>query len=212
MFELPERVTTTRDGHVFYRDFTYADDSYNHFGQPTTIADFGDFSRSTTLTYRHFSGAHWLSDRVATETIDGTAFTSSWQYDGDTGFLLSQTLLGVTTGFAPDGAGNVATRTDANNHANTLDYDWGVPSAVHTPQYTAEYGINDNGRTGWARQRGQTTSFEYVGLGRQTMAHELYGHVFLYLSGLSWTHVNPWVSAWISSVLAGAVQSITGSI
>jgi RHS repeat-associated protein len=174
--ELCARVVTTRDGHAFQREFTYADDFYNHFGQPTTILDTGDdISRTTTRTYRHFAGSRWLADRIETETIDGTPFASSYVY-ADTGFLMSRTVLGITTTFAPDAAGNVASQTDANNQETTFDYDWGVVNAVHTPAYTVSSVINPDGTTASTTQRGSTTSFTYDDLGRQKRIHPPLGN------------------------------------
>ena len=171
---LPTEVRTTRDGHPYTRTFSYDDDCFNHFGQPTVITDTGDFTRTTTLTYRHFAGATWLADRAATEMVDGLA-VSAFGY-ADTGFLLAKTVLGVTTSYTPDAHGNVASQTDANNHTTTFDYDWGAVTAVRTPAYTVEYGVNPDGTTAWARQNGHTTTFTYDDLGRQTAVQPPAGH------------------------------------
>ncbi len=158
--ELPERVTTTRNGHEYRRDFTYEDTAYNHFGQPSTITDTGNFPRSTSRAYRTFAPDLWLADRLSTEAIDNTVESSS-TYD-DLAFLLSRTSLGITTTFTRGDGGNVASQTDGRRYTTSYQYDRGMVSAVQTPKYTIDYEINDDGTIKSVTQRGQKRRFSTI--------------------------------------------------
>ena len=176
---VPSAVETVRHGRTYRREFTYGDTTevghLGHFGQPIQIVETGDFARTTTFTYQGFTGSRWLRDAVAQVAIDGVV-TAAAVYDTTTGFATSRTAVGVTTAFAPDDWGNIASQTDANGHTTTFDHAWGAVSAVHTPASTTTFDINEHGETTAATQRGFTTTFTYDGLGRQTRVHPPVGN------------------------------------
>jgi hypothetical protein len=92
--------------------YSYSNDNYADYGQPNHIAETGDLSRTTDITYRH-DFSRYIRGRPASRTVtaDGVASTTSYTYDGSTGFLTSQTVLGLTATFTPDSYGNVASVT-----------------------------------------------------------------------------------------------------
>ena len=164
---LPARVRVTRDGRTYQQVFSYNWPNH-HFGQPIQVVESGDTeSVTTTYGYQAFTGGTYLRDRVnaITVTRGQESFTAGASYD-TTGFMESQTVNGVTTTFTRND-GQLASQTDANGHTTRFDYDWGVVSAVHTPEHSTVSGINAFGETIWTRQRGFTTEFWYDGLGRQ---------------------------------------------
>ena len=104
------------------------------FGQPLTVVEGGEFARTTTYSYRSFTGSTYLADRPWRIGVNGLAATM--EYDDDTGFLTARTAAGIRTTFAPDAHGNVATRQviDAQSPAHklttTFDHTLGVVSVT----------------------------------------------------------------------------------
>jgi len=153
--------------------------NFSDYGRPTTTAEAGELRRLTTRTYFYPEGddpsfGNYLVNMLDSETVkvdkdDSESFTKSYGYEPDTGFRNSQTIYGIPTTFTRDDGGNVKTSTDANDHRTTYDYQGGVQSAVHTPEYTIRRQINPDGtvrsetRRVWDGQRleDSTTTFSY---------------------------------------------------
>ena len=120
---MPALVTTLRNGRTYTRRFFYADDCWNHFGQPTKVIETGDFSRRIDYQYQSFEGAVYLADRVndvrisyavGDETIPEcgpSVYCTTTTYDSR-GFMTGRSVYGVATSFTPDAQGNVETRTE----------------------------------------------------------------------------------------------------
>jgi YD repeat-containing protein len=171
-------MTTTRDGHSYTRGFDYEPDSWNHFGQPTCIAETGDFTRYFRLEYRLFP-IH-LADRVNSEVISSTPticapeptggeFESSYEYD-DQGFMFQKTIHGITTSYGRSPSGNLQTLTNANQRQTTLSHSWGVQADTVTPEFTISRAINEDGTVASETRQAQTITYKYDRMGRQTKA------------------------------------------
>ena len=95
-------VHRTAGNRTFTRTMTNNDSDNYHFSQPMTVVETGDFTRYDHLTFRAFTGATYLADRVesTTVTVGNESFTTSSVY-ANTGFLTSKTELGVTTTYSP---------------------------------------------------------------------------------------------------------------
>lgn len=154
---------------------TYRTTNYNDYGRPWTVAEEGEFSRTTTLTYAYGFSPRYIVDKVAEETLrqGSESFTSSYAYATATGFRTSQTIRGVTTAFTPDARGNLAVEADAHGHQRRYQYSWGTASRMDTPTYSPlrTRVVNADGtiqsETRWRPgTSGLTTTFEYDALMR----------------------------------------------
>ena len=159
--------TLLRGTRSFTTTYSYSPDNFKDYGNPQQIVEQGELSRTTMITYRH-DFARYVKGRVASVAVDG--FTRSYSYN-DQGFLTGQTIYGVDTQFAPDGAGNVASVTDANNRMTTFTYDSGVLKDTGTPEFTIGRTINADGTVASETVGIVTTSFTYDALGRLTSAN-----------------------------------------
>ena len=106
--------------------------NFNDFGRAKEVLEEGELVRKTTRTFFYGTSsdpsfATLLTDKTASETVQvGTeAFTSSWKYEPETGFLRSETLNGITTTYTRDDLGNVASVKDAKGNVTRFTYEWG---------------------------------------------------------------------------------------
>jgi YD repeat-containing protein len=168
---VPLTRTLVRDGVTYTTTYSYSNDNYADYGQPNHIVETGDLSRTTDITYRH-DFSRYIRGRTAstTVTVGGVASTKTSTYDSDTGFLTSQTALGVTTTFTPDNDGNVASVTNAGNETTSYSYEWGVVKNTTTPAYTVSRTINALGTVATETRGGTTTTYTYDNAGRVTSA------------------------------------------
>lgn len=161
--------TLTRDGATYTTTYTYSASDFADYGQPITIAEVGQLSRTTALTYRH-DLTKYIRGRLASSvvTVGAQSYSRSFQYNGDTGFLNSATSLGLTSTFTSDGMGNVATARNPLNQATEFGYDWGVVKSVSTPEWTVTSTLNEDGTAASVSRGGVTTTFQRNALGAVT--------------------------------------------
>lgn len=169
---LLKRRTITRGGSQAYTTtLDYRADHYNDFGRAYRTVEQGELGRTTTRTFPYyFASGLFIADRVDTETVsvDAEDHVTSNRYDSATGFLLSQTVSGVTTEFGPFNNGNVKSAKDANGYLTQYAYAWGNVQKVATPEYTITRVVNPDGTIQSETRRGFTTSFLYDALSRKT--------------------------------------------
>lgn len=178
---LPGLLTTKRDGKEYRTQFEYRDSDLKDYQNPWRVTEFGDFNRVTTYGYRHAFGNLYLRGAVESVAVSsqGETFSTTQQLDGVTGFVRGITQYGVTTTFAPDPHGNVASITDANAHTTSFAYAWGAVRQIATPAYSITRTINTDGTVKDETRRGFKTSFEYDGLGRERRRTPPLGHATL---------------------------------
>jgi YD repeat-containing protein len=164
-----------QDGQTYTTTLGYSAYQFGDWHHPSQITQSdGSLTRTSSRSYvdSYDFGPYLLgrpqSEAVTVSSNSGESLTSSWAYDLSTGFVTQTTTNGVTTSFAPDGFGNRASVTDANNHTTSVTHDWGVIQNTSTPQYTVSRSINTDGTVASETRRGNTTLFTYDGLGRVT--------------------------------------------
>jgi YD repeat-containing protein len=170
--------SVTRDGATYTT--TYA--SFDAYGQPQSVTETGQQTRTTTWTY--FAAPTTPTGQMlnlvrglpATQHVcTGTdCYDNSWTYNGPANALDSQTLTGITKRFTYDSTGNLASVANALGQTLTLGgyvVGNGIPTSLNygnafTVQRTASW-------EGWllseTNGRGFTTSFTRDGAGRPTL-------------------------------------------
>jgi RHS repeat-associated protein len=160
----------TRDGKTYTTTYS----NHDNYGNPQTISESGDKTRNRTLTYWYNTTKNIVVDKLATETVSGGfsgTFTTNYVYDTNTGNPTQVTKYGVITSFTyydqytgPTKKGNLRTKTDANGHITTYDWDKGRISGITNPIYSISRVINSNGTiASETNGRGYPTSFTYDG-------------------------------------------------
>ena len=96
-----------------------------------------------------------------TVSVGGEAFTTSNEYENETGFLQEQRVNGVLTRFGRDAFGNLARVLDANGHERTFTHQWGVVGNQTTEEFDIARAINPDGTIGRETRGGFTTQFGY---------------------------------------------------
>jgi YD repeat-containing protein len=159
----------TRDGQDYTTTHQYHSSDLAHYAdyhQPFVTTETGQLIRTTNRVFDHGFN-RYIVGRLASESVTvGPAFTKSWTYDHATGFVQSATVYGITTTFASDGLGNVATVTKANGTSTRFSYSWGVVSEVQTSAYTISRDIKPEGTIASETRAGRETTFTYDDLFR----------------------------------------------
>jgi YD repeat-containing protein len=160
--------TVYRSNRTFATTFTYQTSNNNDYGQPSTVTETGDFTRTTTRAYRHnFDG--YTRGKLTSETISvgNETFATSYEYAAN-GFMTAATTYGIRTTYNPDSFGNVASETDANGRTTSYAYAWGTAATTFTPAFTITRSINSDGTVASESRQNQSFSYSYDGLGRET--------------------------------------------
>ncbi|MGB7292767.1 MAG: InlB B-repeat-containing protein [Thermodesulfobacteriota bacterium] len=169
--------TITRDGRNFITDFTYN----TFYDSPTQIAETGEISRTTDITYfEDLSAGNYIIGKplVTTVTVDTESKTLTNTYD-ISGNLLSEDNFGVLTEFSYHPDGNLEWQRNARGFYTHFDqYSFGVAGRIRLgssddlasdPTILESKTINWEGTiSSFTNGRGHTTSYTYDGLNRLT--------------------------------------------
>jgi hypothetical protein len=166
---LLESSQIVRGPDTFQTTNSYHSTDWNDYGRPHLVTETGQATRSTQRVFQYSGLTGYIKDKIQSETVTvaGESFTKSFGYRSD-GFLLSQSIYGVPSTFAPTSRGDVATVTNARNYSTHLSYSYGTLRDTQTPEYTITRLINSDGTVAWERRRGFTTSYQYDDLQRLT--------------------------------------------
>ena len=160
-----------QDGREYRTVYDYSGDNFADYHRPNRITEFGHLARETTRAFDYDFGPY-IVDRTKSVTVSvgGEAFTTSNEYENETGFLQEQRVNGVLTRFGRDAFGNLARVLDANGHERTFTHQWGVVGNQTTEEFDIARAINPDGTIGRETRGGFTTQFGYDELGRLTSA------------------------------------------
>ncbi len=169
--------TITRDGVNFITDFTYN----TFYDSPTQIAETGEMSRTTDITYfEDLSAGNYIIGKplVTTTTVDTESKTIINTYD-ISGNLLSEDNFGVLTEYSYHPDGNLEWQRNARGFYTHFDqYSFGVAGRIRLgssddlasdPTIVESKTINWEGTiSSFTNGRGDATSYSYDGLNRLT--------------------------------------------
>jgi len=168
---LPLNTSTliTRSGQNF--STTYS--NHDTYGNPRTISEVGNKTRTTNLTYWSYAAKNIVKGKPLSETVTGGfpgSFTTTYVYfDSVTGpqkigLLKQVSKYGVVTNYDYSTNGNLLKITDANSKVWTYSWSNGKISTIAKPVYTISRVINANGTIASETDgRGQKTSYLYDG-------------------------------------------------
>ncbi|MBI3604739.1 MAG: hypothetical protein HY202_01780 [Nitrospirae bacterium] len=154
-----------RDGKTYTTSFS----NYDSYGNPQTITETGDSSRTTALTYYYITATNIVKGHPATNnvTVNGESFPTGYSYDTN-GNLTQINQYGVITNYFYTN-GNLTSRTDANNNSISFQYSYGVISQITNPYYSISKSINWEGTVAWERDgNSHTTYYSYDPINRIT--------------------------------------------
>lgn len=155
--------TITRGGLTYTT--TYG--AFDSYGNPKSITETGDKTRSRSLTYWYNTAKNIVHGKPLTETITGTftgSFTTSNTYDTNTGNLLQLSRYGVITKYGYFTNGNLYTLTDPLNNVTSYQWTNGKISRVTNPLYFISRVISPMGTiTSETNGRGYATGYTYDG-------------------------------------------------
>jgi len=151
----------TRDGKTYTTSFS----GYDYHGNPGTVSESGDISRTKSLSYWKNSSKNIVTDKPSSESITGGfsgTSTTSWTYDSNNGNVTQISNNGVTTSYGYDSDGNLSSITDANNHQKSYLWTNGRVSRATNPLYYVSRAVNSDGTVGGETNgRSYTTSYSY---------------------------------------------------
>ena len=156
--------SVTRDGTAY----TTAYLNHDSFGNPRTVVESGNASRTTTLTY-HLNAAKWIVKQLEDETITGIGMIDR-SFDAN-GNLSSESRYGVTTTYLRYATGDLQRVTNARNFFTTYGtYKRGIALTENQPEgrnliRTVDDAGNISSETDG---EGHATSYTYDGLNRLT--------------------------------------------
>ncbi len=119
-----------RDGTAYTTNYPIG--SQDAYGNPTSISETGQASRSTAQTF-YINTSKWIVKQLANQTISGVGtITRSFDANGNP---YIETRFGVGTTFGVDGDGNITSIRDARGMTrNFLSYSRGVPRSETHPE------------------------------------------------------------------------------
>jgi len=152
----------TRNGKTYTTSYS----SYDSYGNPGTISETGDKTRTRSLTYWYNTTLNIVQDKPTSETVSGGfagTFTTNYSYNSN-GNLLQLNRYGVVTDYTYYTNGNLWTKRDANGNTTTYEWSNGRISKITNPIYPVTRVINESGTvSSETNGRGYTTSFTYDG-------------------------------------------------
>jgi YD repeat-containing protein len=134
----------TRDGQTYTTNYS----NYDSYGNPKTISESGDKTRTTSKTYWYNTSKNIVQNKPSSETVSGGfpgSFTTNYTYDPNTGNLTQINKYGIITNYSYYANGNPYSMTDANSKITYSQWSNGKLSQIKTPEYTINRTINDNG-------------------------------------------------------------------
>ncbi len=155
--------SVTRDG----KTYTATNSNFNIYGDPQTVIEVGDISRTKSLNYWTNSTKNIVKNKPQALTVSSNvlsgASNSSWTYDTNSGNPTNITHDGVTTTYAYNSTdGNLRTITNANNKTTSYEWSNGRISKAANPIYSVSRVINTDGTIkSETNGRGYTTSYTY---------------------------------------------------
>jgi YD repeat-containing protein len=157
------RQTIVRDGATYVTEHHYASTNFGDYHRPFQTIETGPGLSPTTTRTFDYGFQTYITGKIASEqvTVNGESTLRAWTYDHATGFTSSQNDHGITTLFERDGVGNVYRATDANGHATTFGYQWGVVSGIWKPETAIVRTINPEGTVASETRGSRTTAFSY---------------------------------------------------
>lgn len=175
---LLQQRSITRDSVTVATNHSYANTNFNDYGRPNQSIESGQLSRTTSWTFQ-YGFSPYIVDKVSSETVNvaGESFSKAYNYRTSDGFLLSQTVYGVTTTFTSTTRGNIASRTNARGFETSMpSYRYGQWTTQNTPEYAVTRTINPDGTVASETRRGFTTVFDYDSLSRLTLVDPSLGN------------------------------------
>ena len=167
----------TRDGKTYTTNYS----NYDSYGNPKTISESGDKTRTTSKTYWYNTSKNIVRNKPSSETVSGGfsgTFTTNYTYDSNTGNLTQLNKYGVTTNYSYFSNGNLYSATDANSKTTYYQWSNGRISQITNPIYSISRSINSNGTTASETNgRGYTTNYTYDGTLRLTKITPPVGNV-----------------------------------
>jgi YD repeat-containing protein len=157
--------TIVRDGTSYITQYS----NHDTFGNPRTITETGNATKTTNLTYLSNQVLRWFLRKVTNESIVGFGSVSR-SYDAN-GNMTSKNEFGVTTTYAYHATGDVSQIADARGVATSYsNYKRGVAQTeTHPEGVTVSRVVNDTGTIQRETNGRQfTRTFTYDGLNRIT--------------------------------------------
>lgn len=157
----------TRDGKTYTTTYS----NYDAYGNPKSIAETGDKTRTTSLNYWYNTAKNIVKEKPASDTVTGGfpgTITTSYSHDTN-GNVTQINRYGVVTTYSYYSNGNLWKITDANTKTWTYGWNRGRISSISNPVYAISRVINWNGTiASETNGRGYTTSYLYDGNYRLT--------------------------------------------
>lgn len=139
--------SVARDGKTYTTTYS----TFNNYGDPLSISETGDLSRSRTLTYWTNTTKNIVKGEPATESVSGDfpgTSATSWTYDSDSGNVNHINSDGVVKDYYYDTNGNLNWVKWIKGGTNYYTYYWwtnGMISKMQNPVYTEYRSINVKG-------------------------------------------------------------------
>jgi YD repeat-containing protein len=168
-----------RDGDAWTTNFHYhtGEGTFNDFGQPWKVMAIHDVYRyrQTVRTFRH-DFTPYIRGRIASEHVTVRTAYDQWSgpaertfaYQTWTGFLLAQTVDGLSTAYEPTAQGNVGQVWDGLGNLTQFQYSWGRVSLMQTPHVTTNISVNPDGTMASTVVGALVTMYGYDAAGRRT--------------------------------------------
>lgn len=170
----------TRDSKTYTTDYS----SFNTYGDPQTISESGDISRSRSLSYWTNASKNIVKNKPSSESVTGGfpgTSSTSWTYDSNSGNPTQIIKNNVTTNYAYNSNGNLSSVTDANSHTTSYQWTYGKISTETNLIYPVYRSINSTGTiASETNGRSYTTNYTYDGLLRVTSASPPTGNSYSY--------------------------------
>ncbi len=153
----------TRDSKTYTTNYG----SFNTYGDPQSISESGDLSRSKSVGYWTNTTKNIVKGKPSSETMSGGfsgTSSKSWSYDSNSGYPTQFNNNGIVTNYNYGSDGNLSSITDANSKQTSYQWTNGRISRETNPVYSVSRSINTNGTiASETNGRGYTTNYSYDG-------------------------------------------------